>query len=239
LFFTTPPATSFSVNTRWALDTRGDDWVPLVQEGDRVLAATRQLGEGRVYAVTSEALFSNAAIAERDNAAFVSNVLARAPDPQTIAFEEAHHRPIEAPDLVSVMRVSPWGWAIGYAALLTFGFLAWGGRRFGPAVVPASLPPRSSGEYINAFAGLLQRARATDWLQKRYAALVRRRIATRLGVRADLPVDELARLLAERQPIDRAALAADLGALEGGPLGERSLLSLVRSVEEAIRIGER
>jgi hypothetical protein len=105
-FFTTPPATSFSLNTRWALDIHGDDWVPLVQEGDRVLAATRQLGEGRVYAVASEALFSNAAIAERDNAAFVSNVLARAPDRRTIAFEEAHHRPIEAPDLVSVMRVS-------------------------------------------------------------------------------------------------------------------------------------
>jgi hypothetical protein len=238
-FFTAPPASSLHVDTPWALDLRAEDWVPLVQEGDRVFAASRQLGAGRVYAVSAEALFSNADIGEADNAAFVLNVLARVPDARTVAFEEAHHSPIDAPDLLSVMRVSPWGWALGYAALLTFGFLAWGGRRFGPSVIAAALPPRSSGEYISAFAGLLQRTRATDWLQKRYAALVRRRIAARLGVRADLPADELARFLAERQPIDRAALAADLVALEGRPLGERSLLALVRSIEEALRIGER
>jgi hypothetical protein len=238
-FFSAPSASTFPINSRWAVQLGGEGWVPLVQEGDRVFAASRQLGAGRVYAVSTEALFANETIAAGDNAAFVLNVLARAPERRSVAFEEAHHHPIEAPDLLSVMRVSPWGWAVEYAALLTFGFLAWGGRRFGPPVVAAALPPRSTGEYITAFAGLLQRARATDWLQKRYAALVRRRIAARLGVRADLPAEELARLQAERQPIDRAALAADLVALEGTPLGERSLLMLVRSVEETLRVGER
>jgi hypothetical protein len=238
-FFTAPPASSFRVDTRWALNTRGEEWVPLVQQGDRIFVASRQIGEGRVYAVAAEDLFSNASIAAGDNAAFVLNVLARIPARTTVAFEEAHHRQIDAPDLLSVMRVSPWGWAVAYAAFLTFGFLAWGGRRFGPPVVADRLPPRSSGEYISAFAGLLQRARATDWLQKRYAALVRRRIATRLGVRADLAAEELARLLAERHPIDRAALAADLALLDGAPLSERALLTLVRSIEEALRIGQR
>jgi hypothetical protein len=238
-FFTAPQATTFRLDSRWALDLRGDDWVPLVQEDDRTYAAGRQLGEGRVVAVTADAFFSNARILDRDNPAFTLNILARAPGSRAVAFEEAHHRRVETPDLLAVMRVSPWGWAIGYACALTFGFIVWGGRRFGPPVVAAAVPARSSGEYISAFAGLLQRRRATDWLQKRYAAVVRQRVASRLGVRSDLPAAELGRLLAERQPIDRAAFAAGLSALDGSSLGERALLELVRSIEAMLRAGGR
>ncbi len=238
-FFTAPRAHAFKVDTRWSLDLRGATWVPLVQEGDRVLVASHQLGQGRVYAVSAPPFFTNEDIDELDNAALTLNVLARASGPRTIAFEEAHHRVIETPDLLSVMRVSPWGWAISYAAALTFAFMVWGGRRFGPPVFAAAQPARSSGEYISAFAGLLQRRRATDWLQKRYAALVRRRVSARLGVRSDLPAAELARLLAERQPIDPAALARSLAALDGSSLGERALLELVRSTEEMLRMGGR
>ncbi len=239
VFFSAPPARAFTVESRWGLDLGDDAWVPLVQEGDRTYAASRQLGQGRVYAVTSEALFSNGKIAERDNSGFTLNVLARASGSRSVGFEEAHHRMIETPDLLTVMRVSPWGWAVSYAFALTFGFMLWGGRRFGPPVAAAAAPARSSGEYISAFAGLLQRRRATDWLQKRYAALVRRRIATRLGVRSDLQAAELARLLAERQPIDGATFAAGLRALDGNPLGERTLLELVRSIETMLRAGAR
>ncbi len=238
-FFTAPRVNTLRVDTRWALELSSDAWVPLVQESDRVYAASRTLGGGRVFVVATEAFFTNEAIERVDNAAFTLNVLARAPGARTVAFEEAHHRMIETPDLLTTMRVSPWGWAIGYAAALTFAFVAWGGRRFGPPVVAATQPARSSGEYISAFAGLLQRRRATDWLQKRYAALVRRRVAARLGVRSDLPAAELARLLAERQPIDPAAFAGSLSALDGSPLGERALLELVNSIEEMLGRGER
>ncbi len=241
-FFRAPIVSGFNVQTRWALDIYSavmPQWVPVVFEEDRVFAATSAIGRGRIYAVSSESLLTNGSIARGENAAFMLNVLAQSPRVQSVAFEEAHHKPIAEPDLFGVMRTSPWGWAVWYAAVMTFVFMLWGGRRFGPAVVPVSVPSRSTGEYISSFAGLLQRARATDWLQKRYAALVRRRVATQLGVRADLSAGELARLMSERRPIDHGELGAAVIALDGPPIGERRLLQLVRSIEEMLRRGGR
>jgi hypothetical protein len=171
-FFTMPAASGFATRSTTALDLRDDSWVPLIGAPDAVLAATRQLERGRVYAVASTALFANHGIGEVDNAAFVLNVLARHPAVRTVAFDEYHHGVVSPPDLISVMRGSPWGWAVVYAALLSFAFALWGGRRFGPAIVPERVPGRSAGDYITAFAGLLQRARAAGWAQATLVMLV-------------------------------------------------------------------
>jgi hypothetical protein len=74
-----------------------------------------------------------------------------------------------------------------------------------------------------------------DWVQQQYAGLLRRRLARLLGVRADLPGEDLARLLAERRPVDREELAGHLAALDGPPLGQRALLTHVRAVEQILR----
>jgi hypothetical protein len=237
--FVAPATEQFTVKAYWGLDLRSDEWIPAVVESNRVFAATRALGEGRVYAASSEQLFSNEGIGIGSNAVFVQNVLARARPAPGVAFEEAHHQSLEVPDLLSVMRGTPWGWAVFYGLIVSFLFMLWGGRRFGPPVLAAVTPARSSGEYISAFAGMLQRARATDWLQKRYAALVRRRLAVTFGVRADLPARDLARVVADRRPVDAEALAVHLTELDGPPVGERRLLDLVRDLEVMLRQGER
>jgi hypothetical protein len=72
-------------------------------------------------------------------------------------------------------------------------------------------------------------------VQEQYAGLVRRRLARELAVRADLSVEDLARLLGERRSVDAPALAAQLRALEGPPLGQRALLHTVRSIEQMLR----
>jgi hypothetical protein len=208
--------------------------VPLLQGGDRVIAATRQLGNGRVYVTTSDALFANDGIATADNRAFILNALAHHPDRRATSFEEYHHTIIERPDLANTIRTTPWGWAATYFVLLSFLFLLWAGRRFGPPVIAERAIARSSGEYVVSFAGLLQKARASSWVQQQYAGLVRRRLARMLGVRADLPSSDLARLLAERRPIDQAALAGHLAALDGAPLGQRALLGEVRATEQIL-----
>lgn len=235
-FFSAPPASRFAVKSQRAFQLEDDAWVPLIEDGGRVFAAVRQLGQGRVYASVSEALFANEGIGQQDNQTFVLNVLAHHPAQHGIAIEEAHHAMFEAPDIIAIMRSSPWGWATVYAALVSFGFVVWGGRRFGPAVVPASLPGRSGGEYVTAFAGLLQRARAANWAQAQYARLLRRRLARTLGVRADVPAADLAGLLAERWPVDAPALAQHLAAVDGPPVGERGLLTHVRALEEMLRV---
>ena len=237
-FFTSPVARNFWVDDAWALDLRNDSWAPLIQRTSggksAPVAATRALGSGRVYAVASSAFFSNLGIDRRDNADFLLNILSRT-SATTVGFDEYHHGVTAAPDLLSAARRSPWGWAIAYAAVVSFLFAVWAGRRFGPAVVPERGPGRSGGEYVSAFAGLLQRQRgAAVWAQEQLARLIRRRLSREHGVRADLPAGELARVVAERQPIDPVALAKGLSALDGPSLGERELLTRLRDLEQIL-----
>jgi len=133
------------------------------------------------------------------------------------------------------MRARPWGWAVIYATLLTMLFLFWAGRRFGPAVVVPHEPARSSGEYVTAFAGLLQRARATQWAQGQLVQALRGRLSRSLGVRSDASPTDIAHRFGERYPGDSQQLAGSLAALGGGPLPERQLLTEVRRVEELLR----
>jgi len=236
--FVAPSARRFELDTNWALDLRGDSWEPMIQDGDRVVAASRVIGRGRVYAATSTSLFSNQGIRKEDNPAFVLNILAR-DQPRNVAFEEYHHSLLAAPTLATVARASPWGWALGYAALASFLLIIWGGRRFGPALVSHTTPRRSSGEYIGALAGLLQRARAIDWAQQQYAGLLRRRLTRALGVRADMPADELARVWAERQHSNGDQLSERLRAIEGRTMGDRALLLQARAIEQLLASAER
>lgn len=234
-FFTAPPASRFAVHTAEALDLRDDAWVPLIGTEGRTLVGTRQLGVGRVYVAVSDALFANSGIGEEDNAAFVLNILARHPEARTVVLEEAHHAPAETPGLMDEMRAQPWGWAVIYAILLTMGFLFWAGRRFGPAVARPREPARSTGEYVTSFAGLLQRTRATEWTQRQLSQALRRRLARLLGVRAETPPNDMARVFGDRYALDGSPLAASLAGLDGGPLAERQILGYVRAVEQTLR----
>jgi hypothetical protein len=243
-FFGAPPASRFLVSDSLALELHDDAWVPLIKRGTGpsadVIGAIRQIGRGRVIAVASDAFFANASLGQADNAALVRNVLARAPSSITITFDEYHHGVITAPDLTTAVRTSPWGWAIVYGPLATFLFSLWGGRRFGPAVVMPSELGRSAGDYVTAFAGLLQRhaggrARTIDWAQRQYALHVRQQFARAYGTGADLPAAELARRLADRRAVDPAALGEHLSALDQPGLGERGLLLRMRALEPLLR----
>src|SRR5439155_20224475 len=132
-FFASPAARGFAVDTNWALDLHDGAWDPLIQDGDRVVAATRALGQGRAYAASSPMLFSNQGIRKESNAALVLNILAPDQPRKGIAFEEYHHALLATPDLASAARASPRALALAYAAVAGLLFLIWGGRRFGPA----------------------------------------------------------------------------------------------------------
>lgn len=242
-YFVAPPAKRFLLHDGMALTLDDDAWTPLVARGSGaaayVVAAVRRMGQGRVVVVGSAAFFANASLGEADNAALVLNALARQPAGTPVAFDEYHHGEIAAPDVATAVRAAPWGWALIYATVVGFAFLLWGGRRFGPPVVRRRPVGHSGGDYVAAFAGLLQRQAgrrgAAAWAQREYAGQVRRRLARAYGVRADLPPTELARIVAERRAVDRAALAARLAALDGDQLGERALLARLRDLEPTLR----
>jgi len=234
-FFKQPYGRRFQVRTFRRLESSDNAWLPIITSPGTsgAIALTRQMGAGRIYATSAESLLDNAGIGQWDNRSFVLNILARQGG-QNVGFEQDHHSLIGRPQLIDVARSSPWGWGVAYAALVTFLFLLWGGRRFGPVLAPDRPPARGTGEYATAFAGLLQRARAAGWAQTEYARIFRTRLARRLGASPDVPAERLAGLYGERYRRDPGLIADPLQALEGRPLGERALLSQVRQLEMAL-----
>jgi hypothetical protein len=245
-FFTMPAASQFRSSTTLVLNPIDSGWIPLIEVDSSshrdTVVARRRYGSGQVVAIASGDFLSNAHLGDDENFAIVLNVLARGPSSRVAAFDEYHHGVASPPDLLETARSQPWGWLIGYLAVVSFVFALWSGRRFGPPIVRERLPGRSTGDYVTAFAGLLQRnvakGGASAWAQAQYSRLIRRGLGRTQGVRSDLPAQDLARILAERRPIDRAALTEHLIALGGPPLSDRALLETVRSIEPILRILE-
>ena len=237
-FFTAPRASQFQATWTFVLRPANPSWIPLVEMNDGtdtvIFVARRRYGAGQAVAIGSNDFLSNAKIGNDDNLALLLNGLARGAPYKVAAFDEYHHGVTDSTtDLLATARSQPWGWVLGYLAVLSFFFAVWSGRRFGPPIIVDQPPGRSSGDYITAFAGLLQRnvakGSAGAWAQAQYSRLVRRGLSRTQGIRADLPAQDLARLLAERRPIDPAALSEQLGKLGGPPLSSRGLLEVVRA----------
>ena len=241
-FFTQPPAARFSATSYLELQLNDDSWTPLVvQTGGStplVLVAMRQMGSGRVYAIADPSLLSNEGIDQADNAALVLNVLARVAGRRAIAFDEVHNGSLAGQDFLSAARESPWGWTIAYLAVVGFFFAIWGGRRFGPAVVPETPPGRSGGDYVTAFAGLLRRQKdAPAWAQRQLGRLARRHLIRRYGLPADLTTEELVSVVSERQGVEAVDLDFALHALAGRPLDEKTVMKHLQTIDRWL--GER
>ena len=71
------------------------------------------------------------------------SLLAGHSNARRVAFDEYHHGLVRDSDLMSSVRSNPWGWAALYAAAATLLFITWGGRRFGPAIVPEAVIGRA------------------------------------------------------------------------------------------------
>jgi hypothetical protein len=209
-------------------------WVPLLMDGSRVVGASRSLGRGRVYAFTTPSLFDNQHIVENGNRDVILNLLAGHPNVRRVAFDEYHHGSVLDPDLMTAVRTNPWGWAILYAAGATLLFLIWGGRRFGPPIVPEPVMGRSTGDYVSALAGLIQRSRSVSWTQRESARLARRELSRLLGTRPDASIADIASALRARRGAS-PDLSERIRDLEGAPLSERALIDCVRAVERDLR----
>jgi hypothetical protein len=209
-------------------------WVPLLLDGPHVVGASRALGRGRVYAFTTPALFENQRIAESGNRDVVLSILDRHPEARRVAFDEYHHGSVLDPDVMTAVRSNPWGWSLLYAVAATLLFLIWGGRRFGPAIVPDRLMGRSTGDYVSALAGLIQRSRSVAWAQRESARLSRRELNRLLSTRPDASIPEIAGALQGRRGAS-AELADRIRELEGPTLSERALIDCVRDVERELR----
>jgi hypothetical protein len=159
----------------WA---RAGGSLPLLGDGDRLLATVVSVGQGRVVALADASPLQNRLLARADNAAFA---LALVGEGRPVAFAEAAHGYGRRTGLGALP--SRWRWAMAGGFLAAVVWMWSRGRRLGPPddVERPSPPPRRA--YVDAMAAALARTRERDVVVGPLQARARRRLATR----ADLP----------------------------------------------------
>jgi len=233
------------VDTSAVLATSGANWVPLLrsssadgeQRAGASFAAESHLGRGRVFVTTAWLPFSNGGLAVANDWAFVANLLADVPRGSVVVFDEYHHGLTEQGTLNALIVREPWGWAIIYAGVISFAYVASRGRRFGPAIRPDAVSTRRTrGEYVSTVAALLRDGRNGDWLRRQYLGQVKRALGMRYGVSPNRSAKDFVEGLALRRPA-ATDLEMPLTRLERGD--GMSELAIVRLMMEIDRLCER
>ncbi len=231
---TTPPVTSVPVNTDAALELGRDDYLPLLTTKLGPSLVGLQEGRGYVYLTTAPYPFTNAGLQEAGSAPLMLNLLARVPQGGTILFDEYHHGYRTPPTLRRVAVQQGWGWPALYAILVCGLYIVLTGRRFGrPVPLKADVARRSSAEYIQSLAMLLQRAGKQSYILQHYRRELKRRLARPYGF---VPPDDDAAFVRELQRYGGAtdeqavALTALLAQL-GGKANAEQAVRLVRAAD--------
>lgn len=179
---TTPPVTSVRVDVETSIDLDRDDYLPLLRTrlGETLVGV--QEGSGYVYVGTSLRPFTNEGIREAGSAPLILNLLSRVPAGGTIVFDEFHHGYQNPPTLRRIALQQGWGWAAAYAVLVVGLYILLTGRRFGrPVPLRADVARRSSAEYIQSMAMLLQRGGKQEYVRAHYHDQLKRRLARPYG----------------------------------------------------------
>ena len=207
------------------------DQVPLLRTtGGAVMGVEKFVGKGRVVALRDPYVFTNALLARADNGHLAAALLDLDGAGATIRFDE-YHRDVTRTDAGSAPAwwTTPWGAAVLWAiAVLFIGFFI-RGRAFGVRVPRNPRADRSSAEYATAVGSLLRRAGARELTLRVLTAAAQRAVAARVGLRRDVPPEDLQAVLEQRAP----ALAAELreAATEAGDprtIAEGNLLRVAR-----------
>jgi hypothetical protein len=207
----------------------------LVDVAGRVGVFSMAYGAGEVWVFPSSEPFTNVALREPAQSAFVESVLAQLPEDVTHYFDEYHHgfgnRSILDADrgLVYQMVRSPWGWGILYAASIGAMWLILRGRRFGRAIpLPNEHLRREAGEYVQGLAWLYRRARLRAPILRHYHQRLKRRVTERYRLpHAEDDSAFLSALARVRPDIDIHSLSQHLRALQSGIGNERQMQALV------------
>jgi hypothetical protein len=215
-----------------------DGATPLLADADGVVGAfLMPYGEGQLWLFPTSEPFTNLALRDPDESAFVESLLAQLPADVTHYFDEYHHGfgsnfavDLEQGLLYQMVR-TPWGWGILYAVGMMAMWLILRGRRFGRAIpLPNEHLRREAGEYVQGLAWLYRRARLRAPIQRHYYQQFKRRVTQRY--RLPLTQDDsafLSALARVRPDIDIKALARHMSALQSRVTNERQLQGLIEA----------
>jgi len=188
------------------------------QKGGLIAAAKE--GRGRIVAVADPALFANGALFEGDHARLALNLLLSHLREGALLVDEYHHGYGRATSVLGHLARSPTMTPLLQGGLLLLILWAWKGRRFGSPRPLPRLKHRSSLEYVEAMAQLFRKVKARgDALE---------------GVARGVE-EEAKRVLVDKDLDFRAAMESAHRRVHDRQMTERELLTLVRSLYEALR----
>jgi hypothetical protein len=176
--------------------------IPLLGNDSGIVALAYPLGKGTVIAITEPSLFSNAHLANADNARFAYNVIS---GHGPVAFDEYVHGTDDDLSFWSALPspVHAAIWIVGAIVLLA---LIGANVPFAPTVPLDPPEERDSSAYIDAMAALLRRARAAPAVITAFAADAAR--LRRGGDAAQRAFDRLEGLTKISHPTDAALVEA-------------------------------
>ena len=238
-----PPVEQVPVYTTSALSASDPSYVPILETRYGPTFIGRQEGRGYVYLGVSADPFTNDGLRQDDSAAFVLNLLARAPRGATVLFDEYHHgfgetAAVAGPSLRQLLTSNWWGWALLYAIGVTALYVVLTGRRFGrPVPLARDIARRSSAEYVQSMAQLLRRGGKRRPIGRHFHEAFKRRLARPFGF---VPPDgdeafvrELLRLGAATDE-QAAAVRGVLEGLSRPQIKDVDLIRLVRAADTLV-----
>lgn len=164
--------------------------LPLLGDGDRVLATVATVGAGRVVALADASPLQNRLLARADNAAFALALAGGEGRP--VAFAEAQHGYGRQSGLGAIP--SRWRWALAGGFLAAVVWMWSRGRRLGPPDDIDRPAPPARRAYVDAMAGALARTRQPGAAAAPLQDRARRRLAARAGLAPDAGDEDLRRV---------------------------------------------
>jgi hypothetical protein len=230
-----PPVGSAMVHAGRVLVPQRTDYAALLGTPEHLLVAGIRHGAGYVYISATSYPFTNGGLRDQQNARFVLNMLRRVPAGGRVLFDELHHGYVQLPTTTTTVLVSPWGWAGMYAILAIAAYLVLSGRRFGrPIPLAEETERRSSAEYIESMADMLQRGGKRAYVLNHYHQSLKRRLARSSGINPSVADADFVRELARVRDIDQPALLALLARLCNQQSSEEAMIKAISEAEALI-----
>jgi hypothetical protein len=211
--------------------TERDTYLVHLASGEQPLVVSFPMGEGRVVLSTVTYPFTNEGLANEANAHFSLNMVNTVGREGQIWFDGWHHglQQVSAEDIVGPTQFlvrAPAGRALLYAGVVLYVMLVLRGQRMGEALERQNkLARRSPMEYVDAIANLNQKAGHRRAVLAYYHQQIKRHLAQRYRLSADIPDRAFVDKLEQLNPgLDTTALMDTLTQLRREDLTEEDMI---------------
>jgi hypothetical protein len=215
----------------------------LADDYGQPVLAVQKIGAGTVWHIVPGIAFSNDGLRQNRQGELLPALLRTAPPGSTVVFDTSRLFDFGAGQPIATLQDwlyrTPGGWATLLGVVAGAAFLLLQGRRLGPPLVTtAERPRREAAEHVRALAALARRSQLTPELVEYQRRRLKRGLAQRLPVSADLPdaefVDRMRRATPALAPETLAQVQDILAELQP-TLDERRLVTLAAQIDDILR----